>query len=418
MEVWKTIPNFSKYEISNCGNIKNVINDKLLTPHIKNSYYSVALFDDVGKRKGMLIHRLVAMSFLPNNDNKLTVNHKDHNTLNNKLDNLEWATHLEQNIHKKKPSTEKQELISSRKTVLHNKTTNEDLTFDTIVHACKYIYDNNLELFIKYENFNEVKKTLKSKVSKAIRNNIKNGILYDKYMLSYLQDEIIDNEIWKEIPPQLINGINNCYASSKGRCKNNKGRITSGYLHTNGYTKVTLHGKQYAVHRLIANVFIPNPENKDQVNHKDGNKQNNLIDNLEWITPSHNCIHRSNVLHTRLLKKVYQYDLNMNLIKEYKSIVEASKETNIPKGLITSCCIEKQNQTKGYTFRFEFNKDKIRTDKSNKKTVIQYDKQMKVLNKFDSINEASKQLLINYSCIRDNCIGKQKTSGGYIFRYK
>jgi len=415
MEVWKNIPYFSKYQISSYGNIKNIINNKLLKPHIKNSYYSVALFDDTGKRKGMLIHRLVAISFLPNDENKLTVNHKDHNTLNNKLDNLEWASHLEQNIHKNYPPKEKQELISSRKTLLHNKTTNEDLTFDTMVYACKYIYDNTPNVFTKYETFDNAKSTLKSKVCQAIKNNT---LLFEKYTLSYLQEETIDDEVWKEIPSDLIDGKESCYVSSKGRCKNKKGRITSGYLHTNGYTKVPLHRKAYAIHRLIASVFIPNIENKEHVNHKDGNKQNNSIDNLEWISRSDNCIHRSNILHTQYLKKVYQYDLNMNLIKEYKSITSASKETNIPKESITSCCNEKQVQTNGFTFRFEENKDKIRKDKSNKKKVIQYDKQMKILNEFDSINEASKQLLINYSCILDCCKGRQKTSGGFIFEYK
>ena len=111
MEVWKTIPYFNKYQVSSYGNIKNIINNKLLKPHIKKSYYSVNIFDDSCKRKGMLMHRLVAMTFLTNNENKLTVNHKDHNPLNNCINNLEWASHFEQNIHKNKPIKEKQELI-------------------------------------------------------------------------------------------------------------------------------------------------------------------------------------------------------------------------------------------------------------------------------------------------------------------
>jgi hypothetical protein len=413
MEVWKTIPYFSKYKISSYGNIKN-INNKFLKPHVKNSYYSVALIDDTGKRKGMLIHRLVAISFLSNDENKLTVNHKDHNKLNNNIDNLEWASNLEQNIHKRYPSKEKQELLSSRKILLTNKKTNQELTFDTMVYACKYIYDNTPELITKYETFDKSKSTLKSKVSRAIKND---KILFEIYKLSYLQQEIIDDEVWKKIPLHLINGNNNCYVSSKGRCKNNKGRITRGYIHTNGYTKVPLHGKVYAIHRLVAIVFIPNIENKEQINHKDGNKSNNSIENLEWITPSDNCIHRSNVLHKEYLKKVYQYDLNMNLIKEYNSLTNASKETNILISLISSCCNEKQVQTNGFIFRFEKNKNKSIINK-HKKPIIQCDLHMTIITEFESITEASRKLNINNSCILECCKGRQKTSGGFIFRYK
>ena len=119
----------------------------------------------------MLLHRLVALTFLPNTDNKLTVNHKNHDPSNNHIDNLEWATHQEQNNHKKKPLN--QELISSRKVLLKNIMTAEETIFDTMVDACKYIYDNNLKLFEKYDSFEKAKKTLKSKVCQAIRYNIK-----------------------------------------------------------------------------------------------------------------------------------------------------------------------------------------------------------------------------------------------------
>lgn len=68
---------------------------------------------------------------------------------------------------------------------------------------------------------------------------------------------------------------------------------------TKGYETVALgsgHGKfkSYLIHRLVAIAFIPNPENKKQVNHKDGNKRNNNVLNLEWCTNQENCIHASN----------------------------------------------------------------------------------------------------------------------------
>lgn len=89
-------------------------------------------------------------------------------------------------------------------------------------------------------------------------------------------------------PRKVWSVKNNCYANRKGRLLKQK--------HTyDGYRTITLHvdtiRKETMVHRLIAQAFIPNFENKAYVNHIDGNKQNNHIDNLEWVTASENCIH-------------------------------------------------------------------------------------------------------------------------------
>jgi hypothetical protein len=62
-----------------------------------------------------------------------------------------------------------------------------------------------------------------------------------------------------------------------------------GYLATDLYVNGVRHKKR--VHRLVAEAFIPNPENKPEVNHRDGNKMNNEVANLEWVTKSENCWH-------------------------------------------------------------------------------------------------------------------------------
>ena len=65
------------------------------------------------------------------------------------------------------------------------------------------------------------------------------------------------------------------------------------YISPYGYERVCINGKYWLVHRIVAMVFIPNPDNKPQVNHIDGNKQNNDISNLEWVTPEENMHHAS-----------------------------------------------------------------------------------------------------------------------------
>lgn len=130
--------------------------------------------------------------------------------------------------------------------------------------------------------------------------------------------------------------------------------------------------KQYTIHRLVAIHFIPNVNNKLYVNHKDGNKYNNKIDNLEWCSAKENTQHAyKNGLITRITnrkktailnnvknawkktrKRVNQYDLAGNFIKEYKSISEAGKINNIPFSNISSCCRKNVKTAGGYQWQY------------------------------------------------------------------
>ena len=100
METWKKINilnGLNEYEISTFGNIRNNKTKRILKINNKvNGYSSISLNGKTHK-----IHRLVALTFLNNKDDKPTVNHIDKNKHNNKLDNLEWATYSEQNKHSK-----------------------------------------------------------------------------------------------------------------------------------------------------------------------------------------------------------------------------------------------------------------------------------------------------------------------------
>lgn len=102
-------------------------------------------------------------------------------------------------------------------------------------------------------------------------------------------------ELWKD-----IDGFEEYQISTWGNVRRN-GRLIKPYLNHKGYLKVQLWKKQgkrnKRVNRLVAQAFIPNPNNYPQVNHKDGNKQNNSITNLEWVTGE------MNIEHAKRLKK-------------------------------------------------------------------------------------------------------------------
>lgn len=130
-------------------------------------------------------------------------------------------------------------------------------------------------------------------------------------------------EVWKEIP-----GADNYKASNLGRIYSNKSRkVLKTIKCFNGYCNVAIRYnssefKKYWVHRLIAQAFIPNPENKPYVNHIDGDPTNNKLSNLEWSTPSENNFHTWKVSKTKenqalkVIKDILKHNKDIILVSE------------------------------------------------------------------------------------------------------
>ena len=120
----------------------------------------------------------------------------------------------------------------------------------------------------------------------------------------------------------------------------------------NGYLRVNLYKdgkcKKYKVHRLVAMAYIPNPENLPQINHKDENKANNCLQNLEWCDAKYNSNYGTR--NEKFKKPVLQYDLNGNFIKEWPSATDVGKEAN---DNICKCLKGKQKSAYGYIWKYK-----------------------------------------------------------------
>ena len=117
-----------------------------------------------------------------------------------------------------------------------------------------------------------------------------------------------------------INKITNKYEYPKIANKINKYKCP--FCEKDVIFRVYIHYKTFFLHRLVAFTFIPNSTNKEQVNHKDGNKTNKCVDNLEWVTNKENQLHKfQNGLGNNQTRKIGKYDLNNNFIIDYKSLV-------------------------------------------------------------------------------------------------
>lgn len=157
------------------------------------------------------------------------------------------------------------------------------------------------------------------------------------------------NEIWKS-----VSGFNDKYQiSSFGRVRNLHGKILKPIC-KNGYLTVDLYHLKHNyvyIHRLVAIAFLPNDGLLPQVNHKDENKHNNHVENLEWCSVKYNANYGTR--NFRISKQINQYSVDGNFLQTFRSAMDVERQLGFKNQNIINCCLGKQKTSNGYIWKYK-----------------------------------------------------------------
>lgn len=328
-EVWKDIIGYEGfYQVSNIGRVRSLDRDMIdkngIGYSLKGSirkisctgkgYQNIGLSKD-GEQKTFFIHRLVAESFIPNPKNLPIVNHIDGDKRNNVATNLEWVNNSQNILHaveiglrdsKRNDNLKKEPVITKKEKILNIYKTNPELsvedmaeiTSSSITHVSRVIKmynDKGYEDYVKEEKSknrakyrerrNKRKREKESKVISefSLKSNFKYIGGYEGIYAISKYGEVLRAPHYRSV---YIKGEKRSYFyPEKIMSPTTNSRYSSINLNLDNELQ------NFLIHRLVAQAFIPNPENKPYVNHIDGDTHNNHVSNLEWVTQSENINH-------------------------------------------------------------------------------------------------------------------------------
>lgn len=209
-----------------------------------------------------------------------------------------------------------------------------------------------------------------------------------------------------------------------------KGRVLKQSDNGHGYMAVefSMNNKtvQLYVHRIVASAFIPNPDNLPQVNHKDNNRANNAVSNLEWCDRQYNESYKKKFGTSQAEvsgKSVFAVNLKTLGVLHFETEAEAARQLKISVSNINNVLKGRHRQAGGYLFvenESEITEEKIQETKNSMHflgDVIAVNLETFKVLRFVSQSEASKQLGFDNSGINTVLKGKQKKTHGYYFCY-
>lgn len=332
-EEWKQHPIYTNYEGSSLGRIRNRNTRRIKKQWLHPSgRYKVSL-SEKNKTINYSSSRFIIECFYGMNRD-MECDHINSNPQDNKLKNLRWSNRKE-NINNP----------SSRKKYTPSKTTSKTSEIEC--------YDLNGNLIKSFSSITEASIFLNlDKSVKTISSNIL-WVLNNKgktaygYKWNYKKTKLLEGEIFKKHPSLSIK------VSNMGRIMFNSRkhtRVTYGHKTKDGYYVIEEPNvrKKFRVHRLVAETFIPNLDNKPQVDHINTIKTDNRVQNLRWCTSNENM--SSNETRKKISTPIMVYKDNGDLVEEFISIRECCKEMKLSRTCVYLALKKGNGNYKNYKF--------------------------------------------------------------------
>uniref|UniRef100_A0A7S0AIX2 HNH nuclease domain-containing protein n=1 Tax=Pyrodinium bahamense TaxID=73915 RepID=A0A7S0AIX2_9DINO len=334
---------FCTWQVSSHGRVQNKRGHIHWGHRRPDGYCSIKLRRQ-GLPKEFLVHRLVAAHFLPleRAANRLVVHHKDGIRHNNHVSNLEYVSQS-QNIKSFYASRPLHSMHAARcKPVLVRFPGHYDWRYlSAMKEAC-------LQTGVSCYH-----------IRKCCKGNTTHVRDYSFLCAEPPRPLQIASEVWHcAVDPRSGSVIAGWRVSSSGRVQSaTTGRAHWGSLHPNGYRYVHVRGSNHSVHKLVARSFLGPVHSKEErfVNHKDGNKENNHVDNLEYVTASANSHHAYAVLGHKpsgAPRPVKGRRCGSVEWTEYESATAAARILRLHRTAITKCCRGGISQTGGFEFTY------------------------------------------------------------------
>lgn len=369
-----------EYDVTSDGQILSKYTKTPLQKKVNNNY-NVVCFRQQNKSELFRVDKIVAETFHGKEPEDSFVLHIDKNTLNDSADNLQWMSYidyLEEKYNCKWKKVENYDIyyVSDQGQLWSSKL--GDFLSTRIISGCssvqlksKFFHVHRIvglhfcekpitdeKLYVQHINQDvndnraeNLKLVPKSQHNKQKRTPLVSAVEKNESKVN-TREKNTDIVILQEIP-----SLPNYFATSDGQIWSDKSqKFLKQHVNSNGYMRLACDKKSYYVHRLIAEAFLGSPpDEKSQINHKNEDRTDNRVDNLEWCSQSYNLKQRL-IKHPDMykdkMKSVVQMDEHGNTIKIFAGVSLASRETNINCGSITKAC---KNGTFAGNYKWKYN---------------------------------------------------------------